>query len=160
MVEQLRATLPARVAIELKLDNTAAAVLGDSTEIHQVIMNLCTNSIRAMPEGGTVSVTLAVVTLAAPRSMAVGEVTPGSWICLAIADQGKGIAAEHLGSIFDPLHTTSDGGMGTGLGLTVVRNIVLSMKGAVDVQDFAGRQLFLRVLARRGRSRWRARHDA
>ncbi len=134
VVEQLRTTLPPRVAIELKLDKSAAAVFGDSTEIHQVIMNLCTNAIRAMPEGGKLFVLLAAVSIAEPRSMAVGEVKPGSWICLSITDQGMGIAAEHLGSIFDPLHTTSDGGMGTGLGLTVVRNIVLSMKGAVDVQ--------------------------
>ncbi len=96
VVEQLRSTLPPRVAIELKLDKSAAAVFGDSTEIHQVIMNLCTNAIRAMPEGGTLSVTLAATTIAESRKMAVGELKAGSWICLTIADQGTGIAAEHL----------------------------------------------------------------
>jgi signal transduction histidine kinase/ActR/RegA family two-component response regulator len=135
VIDQLQATLPATVKIECTLPEPPMAVHGDATEIHQVIMNLCTNAIQAMPGGGTLAVTLSLTPVATARDCAVGRVEPGEWLCLSFVDQGVGIAAKALEQIFDPLQTSNAIGQGTGIGLTVVRNIVLNMHGAVDVES-------------------------
>jgi signal transduction histidine kinase/ActR/RegA family two-component response regulator len=135
VIDQLQATLPATIKAAAALPEFPMAVRGDATEIHQVIMNLCTNAVQSMPRGGTLTVQLSPQTISAARPYAVGEVEPGEWVCLSVIDQGVGIGAEPLGKIFDPLHTGNAIGQGTGIGLTVVRNIVVSMKGAVDVES-------------------------
>jgi signal transduction histidine kinase/ActR/RegA family two-component response regulator len=135
VLDQLQATLPAGIAIDVSIGGVSAEVLGDATEIHQVIMNLCTNAVHAMPGGGALAVRLAPATVPTPRVLAVGRLEPGDWWCLSISDQGGGMLSGEHGAIFDALYTTKSADRGTGIGLTVVRNIVMSMRGAVDVES-------------------------
>jgi len=138
VLDQTQATLPSSVRLESELPAGPARVFGDATEIHQVVMNLCTNAVHAMHDGGVLTVTLAAVNVTATRGCVVGALEPGRWLCLTVSDQGSGIPAERLADIFEPLHTTKRPGEGTGLGLTVVRNIVTSMRGAIDVESTRG----------------------
>jgi signal transduction histidine kinase/ActR/RegA family two-component response regulator len=138
VLDQLQATLPATIKLESSLPEGPVAVHGDATEIHQVVMNLCTNAVRAMPNGGTLSVLLSPATITSTRQCAVGQVVPGEWLCLVVVDCGVGIDADTLAHLFEPLRTTSPGAQGTGIGLSVVRNIVTNMKGAVDVESTPG----------------------
>lgn len=108
---------------------------GDATEVHQVVMNLCTNAVRAMPAGGTLEVRVAAVQVDASRDLALGKLHPGCWLRLSIIDTGIGLSPEQLQSIFDPFYTTHAAGEGTGIGLTVVRNIVSGMGGAIEVDS-------------------------
>ena len=151
VIDQLQATLPATIRLDVALPDLPMAVHGDATEIHQVIMNLCTNAVQSMPRGGTLTVRLSPVTITAGRKYAVGEVEPGEWLCLAVADQGVGISAEPLERIFDPLQTGNAIGKGTGIGLTVVRNIIASMQGAVEVESTPGAGSRFSVYWRRDR---------
>src|SRR5262249_47775604 len=117
----------------------AGLIKGDATEVHQVIMNLCTNAIRAMPRGGELTVRIETAQVDAPRDLTLGRLQPGPWLHLSITDTGIGLAPEQLQSIFDPFYTSRTAGEeGSGIGLTVVRNIVSSMGGAIEVQSIAG----------------------
>ena len=138
VLDQLQATLPATVRLESSLPEAPVAIHGDATEIHQVVMNLCTNAVHAMPGGGTLKVMLSPTVIASERQCAVGRVVPGEWLCLAVVDQGVGIGAEALPHLFEPLRTTNAAAQGTGIGLSVVRNIVANMHGAVDVESTPG----------------------
>lgn len=138
VLDQIQATLPPQLRVDVDLPAESATVLGDATELHQVVMNLCTNAVQAMPAGGTLTVKLSAVDIAAARTCLIGAVSAGRWYRLSVADQGSGIATGQLADIFEPLHTTKRTGQGTGLGLTVVRNIVASMQGAIDVESTRG----------------------
>jgi signal transduction histidine kinase/ActR/RegA family two-component response regulator len=133
VLDQVQAIAPAGVTIDANFADSTAEVRGDATEIYQVVMNLCTNAMHAMPNGGTLDVRLDAVTITTPRALAVGRLEPGEWSCLSISDQGDGMSANELTAIFETLYTTKPSGRGTGIGLTVVRNIVTSMHGAVEV---------------------------
>ncbi len=111
------------VQIVASLDRALAPILGDSTTLHQVLMNLLTNAREAMPEGGQVR----IETAPAER--------PG-WIRLLVADTGSGIPAEEVSKIFDPFFTTKR--TGTGLGLSVTYGIIQEHGGTVDVQSRPG----------------------
>lgn len=107
----------------------AAAVLADPEQLKQVLVNLITNAVQAMPQGG-------VVRLAARRE--------GDMVALEVVDQGLGIPEEELGKIFDPFHTTREDG--TGLGLTIVHRIVDEHHGRIDVRSRVGAGTTVTVL--------------
>jgi signal transduction histidine kinase len=136
--EQVRATLPP--TIELTLQGLEQTVLthGDPTEMHQVVMNLCSNAVHAMPKGGSLEIRLEALQLHEPKSLALGQVLPGRWACLSVRDSGIGLAEAQTTSIFEPFYTTRSPAHGTGIGLTVVRNIILRMNGALDVSSRLG----------------------
>jgi CheY-like chemotaxis protein len=134
----LRPGLPQSITIRPLAPGRAGLINGDATEVHQVVMNLCTNAVRAMPAGGQLEVRVEAVEVDAPRALTLGSLQPGRWIRLAIADTGIGISPEHLPSIFDPFYTSHASGEGSGIGLTVVRNIVSDMQGAIDVRSQPG----------------------
>ncbi|MCB1625385.1 MAG: response regulator [Pseudomonadales bacterium] len=138
VLAQLRTMLPANVKLEVASESPSAWVLGDDTEIFFVILNLCTNAMYAMPNGGSIAVRVAPVSVIATRELVVGHVEAGDWWCISIRDQGVGLDRTQVAAIFDPLHTTREKGRGTGLGLTIVRNIVLSMNGAIEVETTPG----------------------
>jgi PAS domain S-box-containing protein len=137
-LELLLGALPPAVRIEPVLDAAGAAVLGDSTQVHQLLMNLATNAIQALPLGGTVRVTLERTRLARPMAATTATVEPGDYVVLAVADNGTGIAPEIAGRIFDPFFTTKDVGGGTGLGLSLVHGIVAEFGGALKVASEVG----------------------
>lgn len=134
----LRPGLPASITIRPPEPGSASLINGDATEVHQVVMNLCTNAIRAMPAGGRLEVRVEAVQVDAPRALTLGSLQPGRWIRLSIADTGIGLSPEQLQSIFDPFYTSHASGEGSGIGLTVVRNIVSAMQGAIEVESQPG----------------------
>ena len=137
-LQLMAATVPAEVQFTQRLATGRAASLGDATQWHQVVMNLVSNALQAMPEGGTLDVALTLQPLAQPRVATTGQLAPGEYLVLEVADTGAGIAPEHLARIFDPFFTTREAGSGTGLGLSLVHGIVAEFGGAVDVRTEPG----------------------
>jgi PAS domain S-box-containing protein len=135
----IRASVPASIEVRSKILSRASA-LADPTQIHQIVMNLCTNAAHAMrEEGGCLAVELADITLAqGERSRRYPEAEPGEYVRLSVSDEGHGIEAHHLDRIFDPFFTTKAQGEGTGMGLSVVHGIVKSYGGSLNVQSQFG----------------------
>jgi len=132
-LDQVAANLPDTVTIEPLLRAGRAAMLGDSTQVHQVVMNLATNAVQAMPQGGLLQITLQTAHLEAARPATVGSLAPGDYIVLEVADTGTGIPNDVLERMFDPFFTTKEVGVGSGLGLSLVHGIVTNAGGAIDV---------------------------
>jgi PAS domain S-box-containing protein len=139
-LELLEASLPEGIRLEKQLDAGDAAVIGDTTRLHQVAMNLCTNAMQAMAGAGvgTLSVVLERVQLTGPRTVARGTLAPRDYVRLVVADTGKGIPPEVFERIFDPFFTTKGVGEGTGLGLSLVHGIVSDLGGGIDVASKVG----------------------
>ena len=135
----LRATLPSTIEIRPEIAAGVGAVLADPTQIHQVVMNLCTNAAQAMREtGGVLGVSLAN-TEVSPRVMFLNpDLHPGLFVKLMVSDTGTGIIPEIKERIFDPFFTTKNRGEGTGLGLSVVYGIIKEYGGTVTVQSEPG----------------------
>jgi nitrogen-specific signal transduction histidine kinase len=137
-LDQLAARIPESVIIKRHLHAGRAAMLGDSTQVHQVVMNLASNAVQSMPQDGVLRVELGTTHLDAARPATVGSITPGDYIVLSVADTGTGIAPDVLERMFDPFFTTKDVGVGTGLGLSLVHGIVTRVGGAIDVATELG----------------------
>ncbi|MCF6248149.1 MAG: ATP-binding protein [Desulfobacula sp.] len=139
-VKLLRSSIPATIAIKKDIDQNCDTVLADPTQIHQVVMNLCTNAYHAMRNtGGILSVTLQQVEL---RSQDPGDkihLIPGSYLKLMIGDTGTGITKEEQEKIFEPYFTTKKHGEGTGLGLAVVHGIITRLHGDISVSSKPGK---------------------
>jgi CheY-like chemotaxis protein len=114
-------------------------VVGDSTQLHQVAMNLCTNAIHAMGSGGTLSVLLDAVELEREVVFTHDVLAAGRYARLVVADTGEGMDAATLARIFEPFFTTKEIGRGTGLGLSLVYGIVADSGGAIHVTSEPGR---------------------
>jgi PAS domain S-box-containing protein len=132
-LDLISAKLPPTITVDAKLQAGSAAILGDATQLHQVLTNLATNAIQAMPAGGTVRVELANARVEAPRAATIGGLVAGDYVVLTVADTGGGIAPEIMERIFDPFFTTKEVGTGTGLGLSLVHGIVTELGGGIDV---------------------------
>ena len=132
-LELLQASLPDGISVESRLEAGNAAVIGDATHLHQVAMNLFTNALHAMQQGGVLRVVLERVGLKERLSPARGTLTPGPYVRLIVSDTGSGIPSAVLERMFDPFFTTKGVGEGTGLGLSLVHGIVTDLGGAIDV---------------------------
>jgi nitrogen-specific signal transduction histidine kinase/ActR/RegA family two-component response regulator len=138
-LELLKASLPAGIRLESRIDVGDAAVIGDATYLHQVAMNLCTNAIQAMEHDGVLGVILECAEVNESRALSRGSLAPGRYVRLVVSDTGAGIPAAILERMFDPFFTTKGVGEGTGLGLSVVHGIVADLGGAIGVTTEAGR---------------------
>jgi CheY-like chemotaxis protein len=138
VLDQVLAKLPSNITAHAKLHAGRAAVSGDATQVHQVVANLASNAIQAMPSGGTLRMVLALERTEAPRATTIGAVGAGEHVVLSVADTGSGIAPEIIDRIFDPFFTTKEVGTGTGLGLSLVHGIVTQLGGAIDVASTPG----------------------
>ena len=128
----LRPTIPVTVEIKTQIDPKCKNVLANATQIHQVIMNLCTNAWQAMEQsGGTISIILDQVTLINGDTKNFHKLSAGEYARLTVSDTGPGIKADILDRIFDPFFTTKEVSKGTGLGLSVVHGIVTNHNGEV-----------------------------
>jgi PAS domain S-box-containing protein len=136
-LDAIAASLPAGVELVRRLDADDAAVLGDPTQVHQVVMNLCANAVQAMKSQGTLTVTLDLSDEGCPRC-ATSVLASAKFLRLAVRDTGVGIAPALLERIFDPFFTTKEVGVGTGLGLSLVHGIVTDLGGGIDVQSRLG----------------------
>ena len=135
----LRASLPSTVDIRTSLRGDVGLVLADSTQMQQVIMNLCTNAAHAMRlKGGNISIHLADFSFSSPEDAPDPMMSPGSYAKLSVADTGVGMSPETIKHIFDPFFTTRATGQGTGLGLSVVHGIVASHGGTITVWSEQG----------------------
>jgi PAS domain S-box-containing protein len=137
-VQLMRASLPTSIEICPDIASQKLVVLADSTQLQQVVINLCTNAAHAMEEGGgTLRVRLEknVLTEADDHPP---NLDPGEYALLTVIDSGHGIKAEHLDMIFDPYFTTKEVGKGTGMGLAVVHGIVEDHGGGIHVRSQPG----------------------
>jgi len=137
-LELLKASLPADVRLQSSIGAGDAAVIGDATYLHQVAMNLCTNAMQAMENGGLLNVVLERTDVNEPRTLARGSLARGPYVRLIVSDTGTGIPPAVLERMFDPFFTTKEVGEGTGLGLSLVHGIVTDLGGAIDVATTAG----------------------
>lgn len=132
----LRASLPATISMKTNLAASSDMVLADPTQIHQVLMNLCTNSAHAMKEkGGLLEVSLVNATFDNSDEAAHLSLKPGSYVQITVHDTGHGIAPDLVNRIFDPFFTTKARDEGTGMGLSVVHGIVKNYGGAIRVDS-------------------------
>ena len=132
----LRASLPATIEIRQDIGTDEAIVLADPTQIHQIVMNLCTNAAYAMREdGGILEVGLHQVQADQDLCAAHPDLRPGPCVALTVGDTGSGMTQEVLDRIFEPYFTTKEKGDGTGLGLAVVHGIVTSYGGVISVKS-------------------------
>lgn len=138
-LKMLRASLPVTIAIESHMEATSSTVIADPTQMHQVLVNLCTNAEYAMREsGGTLAVSLATVEVDALFATAHQPLRPGPHIRLTVRDTGHGMPQEVLEHVFEPFYTTKSVGEGTGMGLAMVQSIVLNHGGAITVESAPG----------------------
>ena len=137
-LDHVSAKLPPNVTLHAKLRAGRAAMSGDATQVHQVLMNLATNAVQAMPAGGTLRVSLDATRIDGASAPTIGNLAAAEYVVLKVADTGTGIPVEILDRIFDPFFTTKEVGTGTGLGLSLVHGIVTELGGAIDVASKLG----------------------
>jgi two-component system cell cycle sensor histidine kinase/response regulator CckA len=128
-------TLPKSIEIETDIATDLWTVLGDMTQLHQVLMNLCVNARDAMPQGGTLSIQAANKSIDETFARNHLDANVGNYVAITVADTGTGIQPQLLHRIFDPFFTTKEIGKGTGLGLSAVMGIIKSHDGFLDVQS-------------------------
>jgi PAS domain S-box-containing protein len=135
----LRATLPAMIDIRADFGEQALAVDADSTQIHQIIMNLVTNAAHAIgDQGGSIRIIGRSLAIGAGDAQAPAGLLPGTYVRIRVQDTGQGMDRVTLDRIFDPFFTTKPLGQGTGLGLSVVHGIVRAHDGAIAVSSEPG----------------------
>jgi len=136
-VSLLKSTIPATIAIEVDADVENSTIKGDPTQIHQVIMNLCTNAAHAMEEdGGVLKIALENVEIGTSQEdQTAAKLPPGAYLKLSVADSGIGIPTDNLDRVFDPFFTSKEQGKGTGMGLAVVHGIVKAYDGQILVES-------------------------
>jgi CheY-like chemotaxis protein len=137
-VALLRAMLPPKIEVETSFAEDIPRIRADSTQLHQIVVNLVTNATHALRAGGIVEVILDAITNDDP-SIASITLPAGRYLRLRVIDAGCGMDATTLKHAFDPFFTTRTPGEGTGLGLSVVHGIVESHRGAVDIRSEPGR---------------------
>lgn len=135
----LRASLPAGIELTKTLDPTTPNVFADPTQIHQILLNLCTNAWHAIGDAaGQIELRLQPVEIKRGEKAAGPDLHPGLYACLSVIDNGKGMDASTLERIFEPFFTTKEPGRGTGLGLSVVHGIMQSHDGVIRVTSQLG----------------------
>ncbi len=138
-IKFLRSSIPSNIEIEENIICREAA-LADPTQIHQIVMNLCTNAHHAMKEtGGKLSITLEEIEVSKFQSIPDLGIAPGNYLRLEVSDTGSGMASETLSKIFEPYYTTKKIGEGTGLGLAVVLGIVEEHDGHIRAYSEIGK---------------------
>ncbi len=137
-LQLIRASAPSGIALESFVMPDMPPVLGDTTQLHQVLINLCTNAIQAMGECGKLSLSLETVRVDATFARNHPPLSEGDYIRLSVSDTGPGISSTAMEHLFEPFFTTKPVGAGTGLGLAVVHGIVRSHEGTISVYSRVG----------------------
>ncbi|MCF8127369.1 MAG: GAF domain-containing protein [Deltaproteobacteria bacterium] len=138
-VKLLRSTLPSYIELRERINAEADGIVGDPTQIHQIIMNLCTNAYHAVREGGGMTVSLENETFHEPKDFMSFKVPPGEYVKLSVEDTGHGIPIDIQARIFEPYFTTKKINEGTGLGLAVVLGIIKSHNGLMQMDSTPGK---------------------
>jgi CheY-like chemotaxis protein/anti-sigma regulatory factor (Ser/Thr protein kinase) len=139
-VKLLWSSTPANIAVKQNVEKNLPHIIADPTQVHQVIMNLCTNAVQAMEDdGGELRVGLRETRLSAEDAAQFGNLQTGLYIELTVSDTGPGIPLAIQGSVFEPYVSAKERGQGTGLGLAIVRSIVENAGGGVRLESEPGR---------------------
>ena len=142
----LRPLLPTTITINKQIEDAARPILADPTQIHQILMNLCTNSFHAMDQaGGMLTIGLKDIDLTSFDIQQQPDVKPGHFVMLTIGDTGPGIPIEIKEKIFDPYFTTKAVGKGTGMGLAIVHGIVKKYGGFITVDSTEGQGTWFHI---------------
>ena len=145
VLDLLRSTLPATITVDERLE-ADGTVMGDPGQIHQVVMNLCTNAFQALEErGGTMTLTLEREEIQPEADLPADGPSPGPYLVLGVSDNGPGMPPELQDKIFEPYFTTKDPGKGSGLGLAVVHGIVQAHRGFIRVESEQGKGTCFRI---------------
>lgn len=138
-LKMMRATIPTYIDIVEDVSDLPITILGNATQINQILVNLCTNGFHAISNtSGQLTIQLDTVTLADGTRTHLADIPPGSYARLTVEDSGKGIPPELIDKIFDPYFTTKDQDKGTGLGLSIVHGIVKAHSGNILVDSQQG----------------------
>lgn len=138
-VERLTDMFPSDIDVRWQVSEDLHEVLGDATQVQQVIMNLCVNARDAMPEGGHLRIEVANVAVSEHEAARSMDATAGDFVRVRVSDDGTGISPEIQDKVFEPFFTTKSHGEGTGLGLSTVYSIVKSHGGFVQLESRPGR---------------------
>ncbi len=136
----VQTTIKPCIAVEIEIDEQCGSIFGDTTQIQQIIVNLCTNSVHALgQEKGVLHISLKQVELLGGKheDRAV-DLDPGLYACITVKDTGGGMSPETLERIFEPYYTTKKKGEGTGFGLSIVHGIVQKHRGYIVVESELG----------------------
>jgi len=143
----LRRTIPAMIDFKFESNCTTEMILGDPTEISQILINLCTNAMSAMSDQtGVIEVHLAPIKLDSESATQYERLNPGDYARLTVRDSGAGIEPEFIDRIFEPYFTTKDVDEGLGMGLAVVYGIVKNHKGSIKIKSEVGKGTTVEVL--------------
>ena len=134
----LSGSLRPGIVLERALQTPDGRLRGDPTQAFEAVMNLCTNAMQAMPDGGMLTVQVLREHVASARVLSHSALAPGDYLVLSVSDQGGGITPDVMEHLFEPFFTTKSAQSGTGLGLAVVHGVVAEIKGAIDVQSRLG----------------------
>jgi signal transduction histidine kinase len=138
-LQLIRQTTPSTVQVTSRLAADTPYIMGDSTQLHQAVMNLCTNAIQAMGDaGGSLTASVEMVDVTAEFAARYPPLREGSWVRLRVADTGPGMPQAVLDRLFEPFFTTKAPGVGTGLGLSVVHGVVQNHEGVIVVESLPG----------------------
>ena len=138
LLPMLRRLIGEQIQIVDRTSPVVSAVLGDRSQVEQVVLNLAVNARDAMPQGGTLTIAASNVALDAEYARMPREVCMGRYVVLTVSDTGEGIPPEIRERIFEPFFTTKEVGKGTGLGLATVHSIVKSHGGFVTIDSEVG----------------------
>ncbi len=146
-LKMLRAAIPSTIKVSHNISTKNMTVLASPTQIHQIMMNLCTNSYQSLSEdGGDIEVSLAPVTVTPDEKIGNEDIlAPGEYVLLKVSDTGSGISPSDTRRIFEPYFTTKSKEEGTGLGLSVVHGIVKTLKGEIIVESTVGKGTSFKV---------------
>jgi CheY-like chemotaxis protein len=134
----IRETFPKRVELSLHLDPELPSVIGDPTQIQQVLLNLCLNARDALPEGGHLEISAQPLSIDSPTVGTVPDARPGDYVQITVRDDGTGMSKEIQERVFEPFFTTKEVGAGTGLGLSTTAGIVRSHDGFLTLESTEG----------------------
>ena len=138
-IKFIRATLPSNIEIRQNIDEESGYIMADATQMHQVILNLCTNAHHAMlPSGGVLTISLSHEKIKGRLITSGFDLKPGHYVKLSISDTGCGMDGNTLQKVFDPYFTTKEKGKGTGLGMSVVHGIVKNHNGMISINSKPG----------------------
>ena len=139
MFRQLAHIFPDTIRMHSHVPEKISSVMGDETQLHQVLINLCTNARDAMPQGGELTVSVENIFVNKEMAEDFTNAAEGEYVIFSISDTGAGIPSSELDKIFEPFYTTKELGKGTGLGLSISIGIVKGHKGFITVESVKGK---------------------
>ncbi len=138
LIPMLSRTLPSDVLLGTNLGDSLWSICGDTKQVYQAILNICTNAIEAMPDGGDLTIETANETLDSHQVLTMTDLKPGEYVRITISDTGIGMNSETQSRLFEPFFSTKQTGQGVGLGLAVVYGVVKNHNGTVRVESALG----------------------